>query len=305
MNQNLSRSRMKSVGLSLLLCTFLFSQATTPIPVRAEQRESRIGHAASAAMVGGCAMFPSNNIWNTPVDTLPVHARSDQWVNTIGRNTGFHMDFGSGTWDGGPIGIPYNIVGTGVPKVTVSFYYPSESDAGPYPIPSNPLIEHGSDHHILIVDSSTCTLYELFDVSYSGGSWRAGSGAIWNLNSNALRQDTWTSADAAGLPILAGLVRYDEVTSGEIRHALRFTAPQTRRAFVWPARHFASSLTGLSYPPMGQRFRLKAGVDISGFSTEVQVVLRALKAYGMFLADNGSAWYLSGVPDPRWNNDLL
>ena len=159
---------------------------------------------------------------------------------------------------------------------------------------------------MLVVDRDTCTLYEAYS-SYpqADGTWRAGSGAVFTLRSNALRPSGWTSADAAGFPILAGLVRYDEVASGEIRHALRFTVPQTRKAVVWPARHYASSLTGSNYPPMGQRFRLKATVDLAHFSTEAQVILRALQAYGMFLADNGSAWYLSGVPDPRWDNDLL
>jgi hypothetical protein len=231
--------------------------------------------------------------------------RSDQWINTIGRGTGFHMDFGSGTWDGGPIGIPYNVVGSGVPKVPVSFYYPGESDPGPYPIPPNPLIEHGSDHHILIVDSSTCTLYELFDASYSGGTWHAGSGAIWNLNSNALRPDTWTSADAAGLPILPGLVRYDEILSGEINHAIRFTAANTN-GYIWPARHLTSDDPSAPHiPPMGARFRLKASYDISGYPPAIQVILRAMKTYGIILADNGSNWYVSGAPDARWDNDML
>ena len=256
-------------------------------------------------MVGGCPIFPSNNIWNTPIDNMPIHARSDQWVNTIGRDTGFHMDFGSGTWDGGPIGIPYNIVGSSVPKVPVSFYYPSESDPGPYPIPNNPLIEYGSDHHILIVDNSTCTLYELYDASYSGGAWHAGSGAIWNLNSNALRPDTWTSADAAGLPILPGLVRYDEIVSGEINHAIRFTAENTN-GYIWPARHLTSNDPNApQIPPMGARFRLKASYNISGYPPAMQIILQAMKTYGIILADNGSNWYVSGAPDERWDNDML
>jgi hypothetical protein len=257
------------------------------------------------ASIGSCTMFPDNNIWNTPVNTLPVHARSNQWVNSIGRNTGFHMDFGSGTWDGGPIGIPYNVVGAGVPKVPVSFDYWDESDPGPYPIPANPSIEHGSDHHILIVDSSTCTLYELFDASYSGGSWYAGSGAIWNLNSNTLRPDTWTSADAAGLPILPGLVRYDEILSGEIDHAIRFTASDTN-GYIWPARHLTSNNPNQpEIPPMGARFRLKSSFNISGYPAHMRVILTAMKTYGIILADNGSDWYVSGAPDPRWDNDML
>ena len=260
---------------------------------------------ANAASLGGCALFPANNFWNTPVDNLPVHARSDQWVNTIGRTTGFHMDFGSGTWDGGPIGIPYNVVGASTPKVSVSFYYDEQSDPGPYPIPSSPLIEYGSDHHILIVDNSTCTLYELFDASYSGGTWSGGSGAIWNLNSNALRPDTWTSADAAGLPILPGLVRYDEILSGHIDHAIRFTAENTN-GYIWPARHLTSDdPSAPQIPPMGARFRLKASFNVSSYPAAMQVILNAMKTYGIVLADNGSDWYVSGAPDERWDNDML
>jgi hypothetical protein len=256
-------------------------------------------------IINGCNMFPANNIWNTPIDDMPVHTRSDQWINSIGRYTGFHMDFGSGIWDGGPIGIPYNVVGAGVTKVPVSFYYPDESDAGPYPIPTNPLIEHGSDHHILIVDHSTCTLYEIYDASYSGGAWHAGSGAIWDLNSNALRPDTWTSADAAGLPILPGLVRYDEILAGEIDHAIRFTASSTN-GYIWPARHLTTNNPAAPHiPPMGARFRLKASFDISGYPSHMQVILTAMKTYGIILADNGSNWYVSGAPDDRWDNDML
>jgi hypothetical protein len=250
-------------------------------------------------------MFPDNNIWNTPIDDLPIHARSNQWINSIGRHTGFHMDFGSGRWAGGPIGIPYNVVGADVPKVPVSFYYPDESNRGPYPIPAHPKIEHGSDHHILIVDNSTCRLYELYDASYSGGRWHAGSGAIWNLNSNALRPDTWTSADAAGLPILPGLVRYNEVLSGRIDHAIRFTASNTN-GYIWPARHRTSNNPSAPYiPPMGARFRLKASFNVSGYPPAMRVILNAMKTYGIILADNGSDWYVSGAPDPRWDNDML
>jgi len=193
--------------------------------------------------------------------------------------------------------------------VNVNFDYADESDPGPYPIPANPLIEGGpqsqGDRHILVVDTDNCVLYELYAAYPDGNGWTAGSGAIYDLTSNALRPEGWTSADAAGLPILPGLVRYDEVAAGEIRHALRFTVPRTRKAYVWPARHYASSLTGAQYPPMGQRFRLKASFDISGYSSDVQVIFTALKRYGMILADNGSAWYLSGVPDERWDNDAL
>ncbi len=256
------------------------------------------------SLLGNCSLFPVNNIWNARIDSLPVHARSADWVTSIGRSTGFHMDFGSGTWAGGPIGIPYNIVGASTPKVPVSFYYADESDVGPYPMPSSPRIEFGSDHHILIVDSSTCKLYEIYDASYSGGRWHAGSGAIWDLNSNLLRPNTWTSADAAGLPILPGLVRYDEILSGKINHALRFTASQTNR-YIWPARHLTSNDAAPQIPPMGARFRLKSSFNISGYSTEMQVILQAMKSYGIILADNGADWYVSGAPDSRWNNDML
>ena len=190
----------------------------------------------------------------------------------------------------------------------MTFYYPGESDPGPYPIPENPNIEgnpNSGDRHILILDRDQCMLYELYDASWQSNGWHAGSGAIFDLNSNALRPSRWTSADAAGLPIMAGLVRYDEVLSGEISHALRFTVSQTREAYVWPARHFASTLTGVQYPPMGQRFRLKASYPIEDFSSETRVILGALKKYGMILADNGSDWYISGVPDPHWDNDTL
>ncbi|MBC8018239.1 MAG: fibronectin type III domain-containing protein [Verrucomicrobia bacterium] len=266
--------------------------------------------AQSAPVLGGCPVLPADNIWNTPIDGLPVDANSSAYLTTIGADRYLHPDFGAGLYAGGPIGIPYTTIPGTQPKVAVSFGYADDSDPGPYPIPPNAAIEGGAastgDRHVLVVDKDNCLLYETWS-SYpqTNGSWQAGSGAIFNLKTNTLRPSGWTSADAAGLPVLPGLIRYDEVASGEIGHALRFTVPQTRRAFVWPARHFASSLTGTNYPPMGQRFRLKASFDISAFSPETQVILRALKKYGMFLADNGSAWYLSGVPDDRWSNDVL
>jgi hypothetical protein len=257
-----------------------------------------------------CQVFPVNNVWNTPIDTLPVDVNSTKYINTIGANDYVHADFGSGLWDGGPIGIPFTTVPGTQQKVNVSFYYDDESDPGPYPIPADAPIEGGSnsdgDRHVLVVDRDNCILYELYDAHpQQDGSWTAGSGAVFDLNSNDLRPAGWTSADAAGLPILPGLVRYEEVAAGEINHAIRFTAPQTRKAYIWPARHYASNLTAVKYPPMGQRFRLKAGFDISGFSPDVQVILKALKKYGMILADNGSSWFISGVPDERWDNDVL
>ncbi|HNC08704.1 MAG TPA: hypothetical protein PLX14_08360 [Anaerolineales bacterium] len=263
--------------------------------------EQPIGNGPSLA---GCPMFPANNVWNTPIDTLPVHAMSDAWIESIGSGETIHMDFGSGTWEGGLIGIPFNIVaGSTVPTFEAEFYYPEESDAGPYPIPDNPNIEYGSDHHILVVDTETCTLYEIFDASSDGANWQGGGGAIWDLSSNALRPDTWTSADAAGLPILPGLVRYDEIETGAINHALRFTV-EVSAGYLWPGRHLTDDPQD-GVPPLGARFRLKADYDISGFPPEMQVILQALKTYGMFLADNGSDWYVSGAPDERWDNDML
>jgi hypothetical protein len=269
-----------------------------------------ISNASASPSIAGCPVFADNNVWNSPIDTLPVDPNSQNYIVTIGSGKGLHADFGSGTWDGGPIGIPYTIVSGTQAKVSVIFDYADESDPGPYPVPPDALIEGGpqssGDRHVLIIDKDNCILYELYSAyPQANGTWQAGSGAVFNLRSNALRPSTWTSADAAGLPILPGLVRYDEVASGEIRHAVRFTAPQTRNTFIWPARHYASSLTGQQYPPMGQRFRLKATFDISGFSGDAQVILRALKKYGMILADNGSSWFISGAPDPRWNNDVL
>jgi hypothetical protein len=258
-------------------------------------------------------MFPADNIWNTTIDNMPLDLNSDAYVATIGAGANVHADFGSGEWppgSGSPIGIPYIDVPGTQAGVNVTFTYDSESDAGPYPIPPNPPIEGGpngtGDRHVLIVDRDNCLLYELFYAfPQTNGSWTAGSGAIFDLNSHQLRSAGWTSADAAGLPILPGLVRYDEVASGVIDHAIRFTVPETRRDYIWPARHFASNLTGQQYPPMGQHFRLKASFDISGYSADVQVILTALKRYGMILADNGSAWFISGAPDARWNNDIL
>jgi hypothetical protein len=258
----------------------------------------------SAQSVGNCPTFPANNIWNTRIDQLPVHPSSSTWVTTIGPTLPLHPDFGSGTYNGGLIGIPYVTVPGTQTAYPATFSVPSESDPGPYAIPLNAPMESG-DRHVISVDTDHCVLYEIYSATAQTASWKGYSGAIFNLLSNALRPATWTSADAAGLPIFAGLVRYDEILAGEIRHAIRFTVPQSQAAFVWPARHKASSLTGTQYPPMGARFRLRADFDISGYSTTNQIILTALKRYGMMLADNGSAWYISGAPDSRWNNDDL
>jgi hypothetical protein len=258
-----------------------------------------------------CPVFPETNVWNKRVDHLPLAKNSRTIVRSIGRNGSLHPDFGSGKWDGGPIGIPITVVGSSTPKVRVRFGYADESDKGPYPIPKNVRIEGGrqsdGDRHAIIVDRSACRLYELFALYPRNGRprWRAGSGAIWDLRSNKLRPRGWTSADAAGLPILPGLVRWSEVKRGEINHALRFTVERTRRAYVYPARHFASDLTSRALPPMGLRLRLRANYPVRGFPRQARVVLVALKRYGMIVADNGSSWYVQGQPNANWSNDAL
>jgi hypothetical protein len=255
--------------------------------------------------LAGCPVFPASNPWNQRVDRLSVAADSAPIVASIGRDAPLHADFGSGLWQGAPIGIPFDVVTRSTPPSRVVFDYADESDRGPYPIPASVHVEGGGDRHAILVDRSSCRLYELYALRREGGRWHAGSGAIWSLRSNRLRPAGWTSADAAGLPILPGLARYDEVARGAIRHALRFTAPRTRRAYVWPARHFASDSTDPRLPPMGLRLRLKASFDIRPFPRQARIVLVALKRYGMLLADNGSSWYVSGAPDPRWSNAEL
>ena len=257
-----------------------------------------------------CPIFPKSNPWNQRVDRLPVASNSDAIIRSIGLDETLHADFGSGLWDGGPIGIPITVVKRGQHRVRVAFEYAGESDRGPYPIPRNVKIEGGrasdGDRHALILDRSECRLYELFALyRTSGGGWHAGSGAIWNLRSNRLRPAGWTSADAAGLPILPGLARYDEVARGRIDDALRFTVRRSRRAYVYPARHFASDLTNADLPPMGLRLRLKVGYPTAGFPRQARIVLDALKRYGMLVADNGADWYITGAPDARWSNDQL
>jgi hypothetical protein len=252
-----------------------------------------------------CPVFPVTNAWNQRVDRLPVARNSSAIVAAIGADRTLHADFGSGRWEGSPIGIPITVAAGTQRTSRVRFEYADESDRIPYPIPAQVRIEGGSDHHAVIIDRDRCRLYELYALERSGGRWRAGSGAVWDLRSNRLRPRGWTSADAAGLPILPGLARYDEVARGRIDHALRFTVDRTRRAFVYPARHFASDDDDPSLPPMGLRLRLKASYPIGGFPRQARIVLRALKRYGMLVADNGSSWYISGAPDPRWSNDAL
>lgn len=284
--------------------------------VTREQMASFLARAAGLDPIpvdARCRILPPDNIWNTPVDTMAVHPGSADFVTSIGVDRTVHPDFGSGVWPPGsnaPIGIPYVEVDSSTGDVPIDYVaYGDESDPGPFPIPLDAPIEGGpdgtGDRHVIALDRDGCMLYELFDARPVGDSWQAASGAQYDLASNALRPDGWTSADAAGLPIFPGLVRYDEVASGSIDHAIRFTAPQTQRAYVWPARHFASSDSDPALPPMGQRFRLRADFDTSGFHPDVQVILDAMKRYGLILADNGSSWFVSGAPDPRWDNDLL
>jgi hypothetical protein len=253
----------------------------------------------------GCSVFPGTNVWNLRIDERPVASNSATMIAAIGLDTGLHMDFGS--YAG--YGIPYQLVTSATPRTSVAFDYADESDQVGYPIPASPLIEGGfystGDRHMLMVDKDACRLYELYNARPQGSNWRAGSGATWDLRSNALRPDGWTSADAAGLPILPGLVRYDEVAAGAIRHAVRFTTPDTRSAHIYPARHDASDSSSTSLPPMGLRVRLKASVDISGYSPQARTIAEALKRYGMILADNGSPWYISGMSDPRFDDDVL
>jgi hypothetical protein len=263
------------------------------------------------ASLNGFVPFPSDNLWNTDISNAPVDPNSANYINYIGANVTLHPDFGAGLYAGQSMGIPYQIEAGTQAKVPVKFTeYGSESDPGPMPIPSNALIEGypkpgTGDRHVLVLDQGGCWLYELYYAGMKNGVWYAGSSAIWDMTINEQRPYTWTSADAAGLPIFVGLVRYDEVAAGAIRHAVRFTVPTTQEAFTPPASHWASSVTDPNAPPMGMRMRLKASFDISGFSPANQVILRALQHYGMILADNGSAIYITGMPDGHWNNNDL
>ncbi len=258
---------------------------------------------------GELHIFPSDNPWNTDISEYDVHPDSARFISSIGKNGYIHPDFGT-VWNGAPNGIPYVIVPGTTPLVSIRFTaYGDESDAGPYPIPDNAPIEGGDgsdgDRHVIVIDSDNKILYELYRAFKVTGGWEADSGAKWDLTSNELRPKYWTSADAAGLPVFPGLVKYDEVKDGEINHALRFTVSRTQRGFIYPARHYASSSNDPSLPPMGLRLRLKGSVDISGFPERIKVILTALKKYGMFVADNGGDWYISGAPDERWDDDEL
>jgi len=266
------------------------------------------GGAARALRVPGapkCTAFPKTNPWNRRVDRLPVARNSAAIIGSIGTGTGLHADFGSGLWEGSPIGIPFDVVTHKTPRTRVGFEYADESDRVGYPIPKGVHVEGGSDHHALLLDRDACRLYELGGLQRSGGGWHGWAGATWNLRSNRVRPAGWTSADAAGLPILPGLARFDEVRRGVIDHALRFTVDRSRRAYVYPARHYASSLTDPNLPPMGLRVRLKASFDVRPFPRQARIVLTALRRYGMLVADNGSDWYITGAPNKGWSNDQL
>ena len=289
--------RRKLLSL-MLLCTFIALLPTSAPALRLPAAPD-------------CPIFPKDNPWNQRVTGLPVHHRSGAILRSIGLDEGLHPDFGSGQWEGAPIGIPFTTVPGDQERVPVSFEYEDESDREPYPIPPDAPVEGGrnsdGDRHVIVIDRAECRLYEVF-AAYpmnGGARWDAGSGAIWNLRSNRLRPKYWTSADAAGLPIFPGLARYDEVCRGRINHALRFTVSRSRRHFIYPARHYASSLTSRNLPAMGQRLRLKRSFDIGRFGPQTQVVLRALKRYGMIVADNDSDMYISGAPNRGWNNDDL
>ncbi|HZQ87604.1 MAG TPA: hypothetical protein VFA83_22350, partial [Acidimicrobiales bacterium] len=254
-------------------------------------------------------MLPSDNVWHADISGLPVNAHNAAWMgNMNAASTRLHPDFGP-SGQAMPYGIPYNVVAGSHSKVAVQFDYADESDGGPYPFDQNTPIEGGAgsggDQHALMVDKDTCTLYELYDANWNGGHPTAGSGAVFDLRGDNLRPATWTSADAAGLPILPGLLRLDEVRAGHVDHAIRFTASRTDRSFIWPARHQAGAASDPNLPPMGARFRLKASFDISRFRGDTQVILKAMKTYGLMLADNGSNWYFQGTAEDGWDNGLL
>lgn len=281
---------------------------TSPVPVNppVPVRTSRLplpapSHPTGSASIAGCPLFPADNPWRRDVSHAPVSSRSAAWVASIGNGRFLHPDFGSNP----SYGIPYSVVPVSQPKVPIRFTaYGDESDPGPYPIPPGARIEAGGDAHVLVA-SGDCHLYELYGAARSGSGWTAQSGAVFNLNSDALRPAGWTSADAAGLPILPGLVRRDEILAGHIDHALRFTVATTQRGYISPATHQAGSTTDPNVPPMGARFRLKASFDLSHYHGAARIVLQALKTYGMFVADNGSNWYLSGASDSQWDDTDL
>ncbi len=272
-----------------------------------EEEEEETGHSHDGGelpTLATCDIYPADNPWNTDISAFPVHARSDEYIRSIGLDGSLHPDFGGD----GEYGIPYDIVHAGQPMVPITFVdYADESDPGPYPIPPDARIENGDDGHVLVLDDDACKLYELYGARKdpTGPGWTASNGAVFDLKSNALRPDYWTSADAAGLPIYPGLVKYDEAVAGTIDHAIRFTASETQRAFIHPATHYASRATDPKLPPMGLRLRLKADFDTSDFPGYARHILDAMKTYGLILADNGGDWFFTGAQDTRWDDELL
>ncbi len=267
--------------------------------------------AAALTPVAGttCTAFPASNWWHADVSKLPVHPYSAKWTSRMSSTRSLHPDFGPSYGDGPDYGIPVTVVDGGHPKVAVAFDYADESDQVPYPLGTDTRIEGGrnspGDKHAIVVDKTACRLYETWNTRVVNGTWRAGSGATWSLTSNALRPKGWTSADAAGLAILPGLLRYNEVAAGRVDHAIRFTTDVTSKHYLWPARHHAGATTSLTYPPMGARFRLKWAYDASNLGPQARIVVLAMKKYGLVLADNGSPWYFQGEQDARWPESLI
>lgn len=294
------------ITLNLLVVSLLSS--TLPAQDQSRSEAARKGGVLKTKY-GDVEIFPHDNPWNQDVSKLPVHPKSREYLESVGMDKNLHPDFGT-VWNGAPNGIPFVVVNGSQLKVPVKFEYADESDPGPYPIPPDAPIEGGpksdGDRHILVIDATNKKLYETFSTYSDGKGWRAGSGAIFDLTSNKLRPAGWTSADAAGLPVFPGLVRYDEaVEQKEIRHALRFTVRKTQRGYIAPATHWASRSKDRNLPPMGLHVRLKADYDTSKFPAEAQVILKCLKTYGMLLADNGGDWFISGAPDARWNDEAV
>lgn len=308
-----SRTRGDSVrrATAALVSAALVVAVVVPPAAAAPDASASASAVAAAAtskrkVVAGtrCTVFPDNNYWNTDISKLPVHRSSSTWRSAIGDRN-LHPDFGPAGPGEKPYGIPITVVSKSTPKSKVRFYYPDESDRVKYPLSSKTKIEGGGDRHAIIVNKSSCRLYELFDLSRSRSRWSAGSGATWSLKSNKLRTNGWTSADAAGLPILPGLLRWNEVRSGKVEHAIRFTAPVTANKHVWPARHHAGSRSVKTHPPMGARFRLKKSFSTKGLSKETKVVIKAMKRYGIVLADNGSGWFFQGEASTAWPSRLI
>ena len=288
---------VRRIALALAASVAVVAPLAACVPAPAP---SKAGPSKAPAKAVACTLLPSNNVWHADVSKLPVNSHSAAWLaSSSAGSTLLHPDFG------GPYGIPFTTVSGTHPKVAVTFDYADESDRVGYPLGSDTVLEGGSDKHALLLDRDNCKLYETWDTAHSSSGWTAGSGAVYNLRSNALRPDGWTSADAAGLPILPGLLTYSEVESGKINHAVRFTVQSSDRSHLWPARHDAGSASNANLPPMGARFRLKASYSLAGLRPDTVAILTAFKKYGLILADNGSNWYFGGAQDNRWPDALL